>query len=142
MATASELLKPGQAVRVSVLFRQTDPQAKVRGCGRESGRAGGQGCRVRTSDCVQQTLEWSYCCATRQSALPPSLQKLKSPTSPPCLPSLLPRWWCPSSTVPPRINLPFLPATLSPQVVVSLKRMEDDPLKETLDNVLPLNGVR
>ncbi|KAI7836676.1 hypothetical protein COHA_009452 [Chlorella ohadii] len=54
VATASELLKPGQAVRVSVLFRQTDPQAKV---------------------------------------------------------------------------------------VVSLKRMEDDPLKETLDNVLPLNGA-
>lgn len=27
-------------------------------------------------------------------------------------------------------------------MVVSLKRMEDDPLKETLDNVLPLNGVR
>lgn len=27
------------------------------------------------------------------------------------------------------------------QVVVSLKRLEDDPLKETLDKVLPLNEV-
>lgn len=54
VASASELLKPGQSVRVSVLYRQIEPQAKV---------------------------------------------------------------------------------------VVSLKRMEDDPLKETLDNVLPLNGA-
>ena len=38
---------------------------------------------------------------------------------------------------------PGLPSVCLPsQVVVSLKRMEDDPLKETLDNVLPLNGVR
>lgn len=28
------------------------------------------------------------------------------------------------------------------QVVVSLKRLEDDPLKETLDKVLPLNDNR
>ena len=28
---------------------------------------------------------------------------------------------------------------LLPQVVVSLKRLENDPLKETLDNVLPLD---
>ena len=34
------------------------------------------------------------------------------------------------------------PPPLLPQVVVSLKRLEDDPLQETLDKVLPLKEVR
>lgn len=38
VASASELLKPGQAVRVSVMYRQTDPMAKVRGTPGQQGR--------------------------------------------------------------------------------------------------------
>lgn len=33
VASANEVLKPGQPLRVLVLFRQTEPQAKVRGGG-------------------------------------------------------------------------------------------------------------
>ena len=127
--SASDLLQTGQAVRVSVLYAQTEPRSKVGGWvagwlgGWVAGWLGGWardsvGSNNRRSRHAVASPGAASCCrAALLACVCTALEALK------------PRACCAA------LLLLMLPL----QVVVSLKRLENDPLKETLDNVLPLD---
>ena len=111
-------------MRVSVLYRQIEPQAKVR-------RAGWVQHRWQTVRFYAPQPSCTFCRVVLHQAAAAAAAAVVAHAAAVQLLAA-------SSEPHPPLACPCCPA----QVVVSLKRMEDDPLKETLDNVLPLNGVR
>lgn len=145
VANASEVLTPGQAVKVVVTWHQTEPTSKVRTGAGLHGRAalngrGGEpspdrppvtlaatGVVLRPCTVLLDCASASQC--TAAEPVPPSHLVAPIPCARPAK-AVLTHFITRAACLPPSPPL---------QVVVSLKRLEDDPLQETLDKVLPLN---